>query len=109
MVALSCCGFGFSVLSKGRKSFKREIAAGVIGGFLSCWNTPFEVSRIRQQSQTALRTHAHAHAYTRAHTHPVGTWATMKGVVAEDGWGGLFRGIEARCGQAVWQTLFMQV
>jgi len=81
------------------------VAAGIVGGILSCWNTPFEVSRILQQSQQAA---LHVGADGGA-ARPMGTWATMRGVVAAEGWGGLFRGIEARCGQAVWQTLFMQV
>lgn len=80
------------------------MAAGIVGGILSCWNTPFEVSRILQQSQTAL--HAGADGGV---ARPLGTLATMRRVVAAEGWMGLFRGIEARCGQAVWQTLFMQV
>ena len=120
----------------GAKSVSREIAAGVLGGAMSCWNTPFEVCRIHQQSQSALQ---HSHASASADTGSCradgggtrfgsgengrvsqgvamgapapaeNTWATMSRVHAAGGVRALFLGVEARVWQAVWQTLFMQV
>ena len=115
----------------GAKSVSREIAAGVLGGAMSCWNTPFEVARIHQQSQSALQnSFASASADTgscradgggtrfgsgengrvRGVAAPAeSTWATLRRVHAAGGVRALFLGVEARVWQAVWQTLFMQV
>lgn len=119
----------------GAKSVSREIAAGVLGGAMSCWNTPFEVCRIDQQSQSALQ---HSYASLSADTGSCradgggtrfgsgencrvrgvamgapapaeNTWVTLRRVHASGGVRALFLGVEARVWQAVWQTLFMQV
>jgi hypothetical protein len=99
--------------NKGTKSFPREVAAGVLGGALSCWNTPFEVCRIKQQSETARHIKSTASRPTgpagSSSAKAVNTWETMRQVYREAGVRGLFAGVEARVGQAVWQTIFMQV
>ena len=64
-----------------------EIAAGVLGGVGSCWNTPLEVKRIRAQSGLG----------------------SLGDVWREEGLPGCFRGVTPRAAQAAWQTCFMVV
>jgi len=77
-------------LSKGE-----EVACGVVGGTMACWNHPFEVARIEAQSRAAAGQPNLSMVQVFAH------------VVREDGVGGLFRGIVPRIGLGIWQTLFM--
>lgn len=63
-----------------------EIACGIIGGVLSCWNTPFEVARIHGQKG------AHGHSGEACDS----VWTTLSSIAQEEGPGGLFRGLPAR-------------
>ena len=89
----------FKVLFHGDKDARltktQEVAAGVVGGTMACWNHPFEVARIEAQTLGNAGK-------------PVGSMVTvMRNIVKVDGVGGLFRGIVPRIGLGVWQTLFM--
>ena len=72
-----------------------ELAAGVIGGAVSCWNTPFEVARVESVVRSAKRDDGE------------GVVGTMRLIVQERGPGGLFAGLLPRCFQAAYQTVFM--
>lgn len=72
-----------------------EVACGVMGGTLSCWNHPFEVARIEGQARAA------------AGQTPLGMVGVWRLVVKENGVRGLFQGVLPRLGLGVWQTLFM--
>eukprot|EP00049_Salpingoeca_infusionum_P006793 m.111355 g.111355 ORF g.111355 m.111355 type:complete len:297 (+) comp13443_c2_seq2:412-1302(+) len=73
----------------------QEVAAGIIGGTLSCWNHPFEVARIEAQSRAALGEQS------------MSMVATLKHVVEGHGVGGLFKGVVPRIFLGIWQTTFM--
>lgn len=72
-----------------------EIGCGIIGGSLSCWNQPFEVSRIYMQS---------AKNEGKANQN---LYQVMKTIVAEQGAKGLFKGIIPRMLLGAYQTVFM--
>jgi len=72
-----------------------EAASGCVGGALSCWNQPFEVSRIQMQAAAA------------ANEAKLSMVDTMKLVVKQDGPLGLYKGIVPRVCLGMWQTLFM--
>lgn len=72
-----------------------EVACGCIGGALSTWNQPFEVTRIQMQ------------AAANAGEAKVGMVKTMSNVVKEFGPVGLFKGIVPRILLGMWQTVFM--
>lgn len=76
-------------------SRSQEVAAGVIGGTMACWNHPFEMARIEAQ--------ARAEAGQRALSMP----QVFSLVVREQGVAGLFAGVVPRIGLGIWQTLFM--
>lgn len=72
-----------------------EALSGTIGGMLSTWNQPFEVARIEAQSRATKG------------LPPVGFNDTIRTIVRENGFFGLFQGIIPRMGLCVVQTLFM--
>lgn len=76
-------------------SVGEEVAAGIIGGGVSCWNHPFEVARIEAQSRAVSGESKR------------GMIAIMKQVHGEQGIAGLFKGVIPRIGLGIWQTLFM--
>jgi hypothetical protein len=73
----------------------QEIAAGIVGGTLACWNHPIEVARIEAQARANAG---------EAHRSIAGIW---RAIVAEQGPAGLFKGIVPRAFLGVWQTLCM--
>lgn len=73
----------------------QEVASGMIGGTLACWNHPFEVARIEMQARGDQGQKS------------VGLVQTLRLVVQEYGVSGLFKGIVPRIGLGVYQTLFM--
>ena len=73
-----------------------ELAAGVLGGAVSCWNTPFEVARVESVVRAAERDGGAG-----------GVFGTMRLIVEERGPSGLFAGLLPRCFQAAYQTVFM--
>eukprot|EP00755_Sulcionema_specki_P023187 Sspe_Gene.14174::Locus_4897_Transcript_5_10_Confidence_0.217_Length_1237::g.14174::m.14174 len=77
-------------LSKGE-----EIFCGVIGGFLSCWNHPFEVARIQMQGR-GITSEAKLNLFQ-----------TLAMVYRDNGLAGWFKGVVPRIGLGIWQTLFM--
>lgn len=88
-----------------------EIASGVLGGVLACWNNPFEVVRIQHQRDLALRQARRGRGgVAPARLHAEGTWETMRRVSDEQGWQALFTtGIVPRCALSAWLTVFMVV
>lgn len=72
-----------------------EACSGIIGGFLSAWNHPFEVARIEMQS--AASEGRGGRSMVRV----------IRDVHAESGISGLFKGVVPRIGLSIWQTLFM--
>jgi hypothetical protein len=81
--------------SKAKLSVTEEVAAGIFGGAVSCWNQPFEIARIEAQARA-----------TAGET-SLGMMGILRMVHAEQGVRGLFTGIIPRIGLSVWQTLFM--
>mmetsp|Transcript_19570 Transcript_19570/g.48033 ORF Transcript_19570/g.48033 Transcript_19570/m.48033 type:complete len:343 (-) Transcript_19570:220-1248(-) len=77
--------------------FFGELACGITGGILSCWNTPFEVARINKQSQSAMGNNSETFIQI------------IFRIIRTEGFKGLFRGVGPRMGQAVWTTVFMCV
>eukprot|EP00730_Choanoeca_flexa_P011231 TRINITY_DN24116_c0_g1_i1.p1 TRINITY_DN24116_c0_g1~~TRINITY_DN24116_c0_g1_i1.p1 ORF type:complete len:407 (+),score=86.14 TRINITY_DN24116_c0_g1_i1:159-1379(+) len=78
-----------------RLTVPQEVLAGVIGGTLACWNHPFEVARIEAQARAAANEPA------------MSMIGTMRHVMAEHGFGGLFKGVVPRIFLGIWQTTFM--
>jgi Mitochondrial carrier protein len=74
-----------------------ELASGVLGGIVSCWNTPIETIRVLTQLDVAQG---------RQPQSMVHYWTA---VVDRDGYAGLFRGVTPRALQAIWQTTFLVV
>ena len=72
-----------------------ETMSGVVGGFLSTWNQPFEVMRIDAQARSAKGLPA------------LGFVQTVKNIVTENGLLGLYQGVVPRAGICIWQTLCM--
>lgn len=73
----------------------QEIAAGVVGGTLACWNHPIEVARIEAQARA------------NAGEPPLSIGGIWASIVRERGPAGLFKGIVPRAFLGVWQTLCM--
>ena len=73
----------------------QEVAAGVIGGTLACWNHPIEVARIEAQARA------------NAGEPPLSIGGIWSSIVKERGPAGLFKGIVPRAFLGVWQTLCM--
>ncbi|GBG27184.1 Citrate/oxoglutarate carrier protein [Hondaea fermentalgiana] len=73
----------------------QEVAAGIIGGTMACWNHPFEVARIEMQARGDQGQKS------------INLAQTLRLVVQEHGVGGLFKGIVPRICLGVYQTLFM--
>jgi len=76
-------------------SVGEEGIAGTLGGLLSVWNQPFEVARIEAQRAGAKGEKS------------IGISQTMKLIVQQNGFKGLFQGAGPRAGLCVVQTLFM--
>lgn len=74
-----------------------EIASGVMGGLISCVNTPIETIRVITQRDISIG----------APVLTIGEYWNK--IVQEDGYPGLYRGVTPRSLQAVWQTCFMVV
>lgn len=79
-----------------------EIIAGCLGGTLSCWNTPFEVARVHSQSKLYIRNNE-----KQKFEKSIPLFATMKGIVDDDGLSGLYVGLIPRICQAMYQTVFL--
>jgi len=79
----------------GKLSVPYEMASGVIGGAMACWNHPFEVARIEMQARAA------------AGESKKSMVKVLKDIHAEWGVQGLFQGVIPRIGLGIWQTLFM--
>lgn len=62
-----------------RLTVPQEVLAGIIGGTLACWNHPFEVARIEAQARAAANEPA------------MSMVATMRHVMVEHGYAGLFK------------------
>jgi hypothetical protein len=73
----------------------QEVMSGMLGGFLACWNHPFEVARIEAQARAA------------AGQTPKSMVRVLRDVHAEYGAAGLFQGLFPRVCLGIWQTLFM--
>lgn len=82
---------------KAKLTMTQEALAGTIGGAISCWNHPFEVTRIQMQATAAEG---------KDGPKP-GMVQVMSTIVKEQGVSGLFKGITPRILLGVWQTLFM--
>lgn len=78
-------------------SVGEEVISGMIGGALSCWNQPFEVARIEMQASADQS----AQAVQR------NMFQVLRGIHAEYGVAGLFKGVLPRMGLGMYQTLFM--
>lgn len=74
-----------------------EVASGMIGGALSCWNQPFEVARIEMQASADQ-------AATAARRNMV---QVLRSIYGEYGMAGMFKGVLPRMGLGMYQTLFM--
>lgn len=72
-----------------------KVVLGLVAGCCACINQPFEVLRIKVQSEQAMGKAG------------VTTMSAARGVMAESGAMGFFAGIIPRFGLAAWQTLFM--
>lgn len=81
--------------SKAKLTVKQEVLSGMTGGFLACWNHPFEVARIEMQSRAI------------ANEPRINMVGVFKLVTKEYGVAGLFKGVIPRICLGVWQTLFM--
>ena len=81
-----------------------EIAAGVLGGVGSCWNTPLETARVAMQREAAERAREAKGALLPK---PPTIGETLAKLYHERGVPGLFRGVTPRAIQAAWQTLWM--
>merc|ERR1711934_137897 len=73
----------------------QEVSSGMLGGFLACWNHPFEVARIEMQARAAAGEPAKSMV------------RVLRDVHAEYGVKGLFQGLFPRVCLGIWQTLFM--
>eukprot|EP01065_Artemidia_motanka_P035584 TRINITY_DN43496_c0_g1_i1.p1 TRINITY_DN43496_c0_g1~~TRINITY_DN43496_c0_g1_i1.p1 ORF type:complete len:304 (+),score=80.57 TRINITY_DN43496_c0_g1_i1:67-912(+) len=80
---------------KAKLSKTEEVMSGVTGGFLACWNHPFEVARIEMQARGA------------AGEKGVSLIGCLGMVYRENGLSGWFKGVVPRIGLGIWQTLFM--
>eukprot|EP01062_Namystynia_karyoxenos_P026103 TRINITY_DN20399_c0_g1_i1.p1 TRINITY_DN20399_c0_g1~~TRINITY_DN20399_c0_g1_i1.p1 ORF type:complete len:310 (+),score=109.77 TRINITY_DN20399_c0_g1_i1:87-932(+) len=80
---------------KAKLSKAEEVCSGTIGGFLACWNHPFEVARIEMQARGA------------AGEKGVSLAGCLMMVYRKDGLTGWFSGVVPRIGLGIWQTLFM--
>merc|ERR1712153_99841 len=80
---------------QGKLTVGQEVTSGMFGGFLACWNHPFEVARIEMQARAAAGETSKSMV------------KVLKDVHAEYGVRGLFQGLFPRVCLGVWQTLFM--
>jgi len=76
-------------------SVGQEVSSGMIGGFLACWNHPFEVARIEAQARAAAGEPSKSMV------------RVLRDVHGEYGMQGLFQGLFPRVCLGIWQTLFM--
>ncbi|KAL1526485.1 hypothetical protein AB1Y20_015195 [Prymnesium parvum] len=81
--------------ARAKLSTREEVAAGVLGGALSCWNHPFEVARIEMQARAIMG------------EQQLSTLQVIRHINAEHGVRGLFQGLLPRMGLNIWLTLFM--
>lgn len=99
---------GFTELVRPRISIQGvpgEIVAGCLGGALSCWNTPFEVSRIHAQSKMYLGNKSTSKKGTKSESSSL--YSTMQQIYQQEGMGGLYVGLAPRIVQACYQTVFL--
>eukprot|EP00658_Telonema_sp_P-2_P032483 TRINITY_DN24048_c0_g1_i1.p1 TRINITY_DN24048_c0_g1~~TRINITY_DN24048_c0_g1_i1.p1 ORF type:complete len:283 (-),score=63.09 TRINITY_DN24048_c0_g1_i1:245-1093(-) len=80
---------------QGKLTAGQEVMSGMMGGFLACWNHPFEVARIEMQARAA------------AGESKKSMVKVLRDVHQEFGVKGLFQGVIPRIGLGIWQTLFM--
>lgn len=80
---------------KAKLSKPEEVGCGVMGGFLACWNHPFEVARIEMQARGA------------AGEKGLSLVGCLGMVYKQNGVSGWFKGVVPRIGLGIWQTLFM--
>ncbi|KAJ9449378.1 hypothetical protein DIPPA_00062 [Diplonema papillatum] len=80
---------------KAKLTKPEEVLSGVIGGFLSCWNHPFEVARIEMQARGAFG------------EAKLSLGGVLGMIYKERGIAGWFNGVIPRIGLGIWQTLFM--
>jgi hypothetical protein len=91
-----------------------EVLAGVAGGLLATWNTPFEVARVEMQ---ATLTTASNDGPSMAKRPSVGSsreaeptlFGTLASLRRERGLSSLFSGLGPRIGQGCYMTVFMIV
>lgn len=81
--------------AKAKLTVGDEVAAGICGGALSCWNHPFEVARIEAQARAV------------ANEGKLGMMSILGLVYRQNGAAGLFKGVIPRIGLGIWQTTFM--
>jgi hypothetical protein len=74
-----------------------KILASAIGGGLSTWNQPIEVTRIEMQSKVP----------DPNRPKNLTMWTTLKYIYSQNGIKGLYRGVTPRIGLGVWQTVCM--
>ena len=74
-----------------------EVLAAIVGGCLSCWNTPFDIARIEAQCQAVEG------------EKPSNALRTLWDIASDParGPGALFAGVVPRMGQASFQTVFL--
>eukprot|EP01064_Diplonema_japonicum_P033503 TRINITY_DN6616_c2_g1_i1.p1 TRINITY_DN6616_c2_g1~~TRINITY_DN6616_c2_g1_i1.p1 ORF type:complete len:289 (+),score=48.43 TRINITY_DN6616_c2_g1_i1:79-945(+) len=80
---------------KAKLTKPEEVTSGVIGGFLACWNHPFEVARIEMQARGAFG------------EKKLSLSGVLGMIYKERGVAGWFKGVVPRIGLGIWQTLFM--
>jgi len=80
---------------KAKLSRGEEVGCGIAGGFLACWNHPFEVARIELQARGA------------AGEKGLSLVGCLGMVYKKNGFAGWFAGVVPRIGLGIWQTLFM--
>ncbi|WAO96776.1 Hypothetical protein NCS54_01446000 [Fusarium falciforme] len=103
--------------AKDKLSFGETVAASTIGGALSCWNQPFEVSECLFIPRFALPAYVRLVQVVRIEmqslkadpTRPASPTMvnTAKHILATSGPLGFFRGIVPRIGVASWATICM--
>lgn len=81
-----------------------EIVAGCLGGAVSCWNTPFEVTRIYSQTHSFSDRNISGQISGEEH-HTMSD--TMNEIVQKRGVGGLLTGVGPRIIQSTYQTIFL--
>jgi len=94
-----------------------EVLAGLVGGLLATWNTPFEVARIEMQAsllpttrlQSAKNGEPARGKASQTQVNPTTLFGTLSSIRKERGFGGLYAGLGPRIGQGCYMTVFMVV